>query len=189
MHCLLNLLNSSRPKNSGLAQIWNKCNRWTGEVIDIHERSGKCIKSAETIIRKITILNKLIDWAWASPQKLKKLTRNWTHRCARLNSITCIISITCIYLNYLYFLYSLTHLNYLHHLYWMHHLYYLYYLYYIFYIYCVYHLYHLYYLIYWKSEKGELLSDNLKSRDASASKNTTQWCLTSIIRCAGILNE
>ena len=52
MHCLLHLLNSSRPQNSGLAQIWNECNQWSGEVIDIHERSGKCIKSAETIIRK-----------------------------------------------------------------------------------------------------------------------------------------
>ena len=37
------------------------------------------------------------------------------------------------------------------------------------------YLYHLYYLIYWKSEKHQLLTlsltDNLKSRDASASKN------------------
>ena len=48
-------------------------------------------------------------------------------------------------------------------------------------LYCIlvylylYHLYHLYYLIYWKSEKHQLLTlsltDNLKSRDASASKN------------------
>ena len=52
MHCLLNLLNYSRPQNSGLAQIRNECNQWTGEVIDVHERSGKCIKSAETIKRK-----------------------------------------------------------------------------------------------------------------------------------------
>ena len=81
VHCLLHLWNSSQAQNYRLAQIWNECNQLTGEVIDIHERSGKCIKSAETIIRKNTILNKLIDWAWAPPQKLKTNSKVDSQMC------------------------------------------------------------------------------------------------------------